>query len=81
MWIPSITEPEPERRTPKTTDTQNSYTTVPELSEPTERFFNTLLEQKKPEVIINMTGGNSGEKQANEMNVDTHEQKAEFKLN
>ena len=28
-----------------------------------------------------MTGGNSGEKQAVEMNVDTPEQKAEFKLN
>ena len=46
MWRVPATETE--QRTPETTDTQDSYATVPELSERTERFFNTLLKQKKP---------------------------------
>ena len=81
LWIPSTTEPEPEQRTPETTDTQNSYPTVPELSELTKQFFNTLLEQKKSEVVINMTGESSEEKTVDKMNVDEPERKRELKLN
>ena len=67
LWVPSTTQPEPERRTPETTNTRDSYATVPELSEQTERFFNVLLEQKKPvELDINtMTGGPSDKQPAN----------------
>lgn len=42
------TEPEPELKTPETTDTQDSYQTVPELSEPAKQLFETFLEQKTP---------------------------------
>ena len=61
LWRVPATETE--WRTPETTDTQDSYATVPELSEWTERFFNTLLEQKKlVKLDINtMSGGPSDE--------------------
>jgi Ty3 transposon capsid-like protein/Zinc knuckle len=39
------TEPEPETEPEETTDTQDSFATVPEISEPTERLFNALLGQ------------------------------------
>ena len=41
--------PTPEPRTTEPTDTEESFQTTPELSAPTERFFEALLEQKKPE--------------------------------
>ena len=51
LWRIPATEPEPEQeqQTPETTDTQESFASAPELSEPTERLFNTLLEQRNPE--------------------------------
>ena len=61
LWRAPATETE--RRTPETTDTQDSYATVPELS---ERFFNTLLKQKKPvKLNINTMSGGPSEKKKN----------------
>jgi hypothetical protein len=48
-WRPAT--PELERRTPETTETSNtqaSYQTAPELSEPVEHLFDALLEQNEP---------------------------------
>ena len=47
LWRNSPT-PEP-RTTHEQTDTEESFQTSPELSAPTERFFEALLEQKKSE--------------------------------
>ena len=47
-----------ERKTPETTETGDSHATVPEISERTKQFFNSLLEQKKPKVLnINVMAG------------------------
>ena len=46
-------KPTPE---PETSDTQESYQTIPELSEATEKFFSTLLNQnKQPETHKDMS--------------------------
>ena len=58
MWRDPTTDIE--RKTPETTETGDSYATVPEISEKTERFFNSLLEQKKSkELNINVMAGPS----------------------
>jgi hypothetical protein len=44
LWEGPINEPE--ERTPETTESQGSYQTVPELSEPVENLFSALLDQK-----------------------------------
>ena len=61
MWRVPATEPE--RRTPETTETtgtQESFKTVPELSEPVERLFETLFAPKKQTSLeINAMAGSS----------------------
>ena len=55
------TEPEPEHKTPNTTDTQDSFATVPEITKEFEHLINAVLNQRKPEVTIN-TMVNEGKK-------------------
>ena len=52
-WAPSTAqpEPEPEQRTPETIDTQNSYATVPELSEPTKQFSTHYLNKRNQKLL------------------------------
>ena len=78
------TEPEPEHNTPGTTDTQDSFATVPEIMKEFESLIDTVLDQRKPEVTIN-TMANEGKKpecgQEDKMPIDESEQKGELKLN
>ena len=51
MWRAPTTETE---RTPETTNTQDSFTTAPVLTEPTERFFDELIKQTKPKTELDI---------------------------
>ena len=62
-------EPEPEQRTPATIDTQDSFETAPELSEPVEHFFGALLKQKPK----SPTSFNESEMDLNTMNTETEQ--------
>ena len=77
-------EPEPEHKTPDTTDTQDSFATVPEITKEFERLIDAVLDQRKPEVTIN-TMANEGKKpegaQEDKMPIDEPEWKGELKLN
>ena len=53
LWRNTPT-PEP-RTTQEQTDTEESFQTKPELSVPTEQFFEALLEQRKPEPMTTTT--------------------------
>lgn len=79
MWGTSATEPElkPKQKTPETT--QDDFVTVTEITKPLEHLINTLLEQRKPEVTINMAGTSNNTEE--KINVDEPEQKGELKLN
>ena len=46
-------ETEPEHKTPETTETQDSFATVPEISKEFEKLVDVILDQKKPEITIN----------------------------
>ena len=84
LWRAPATEPEPERKTLDTTDTQDSFATVPEIMKEFERLIDTVLDQRKPEVTIN-TMANEGKKpegtQEDKMPIDEPERKGELKLN
>src|SRR6202789_3849251 len=62
-------EPEPEQRTPATIDTQDSFETAPELSEPVEHFFGAVLKQKPK----SPTSFNESEMDLNTMNTETEQ--------
>ena len=48
LWRTATPQNEPiERLTPETTETWTSYDTAPELSEPVEHLFDTLLRQER----------------------------------
>ena len=76
-------EIEPEHKTPETTETQDSFTTAPEISKEFEQFINVIPDQKKPEITISTMATAEGKKPetTNEMPVDKPEQRGELKLN
>ena len=53
MWRAPATEPEPEHKTPDTTDAQDSFATVPEITKEFEHLVDAVLDQRKPEVMAN----------------------------
>ena len=67
-----------------TTDTQDSFATVPEIMKEFEHLVDTVLDQRKPEVTIN-TMVNEGKKpeggQEDKIPIDEPEWKGELKLN
>ena len=70
---------EQDRRTPETTETRESFATAPELSEPTEKLFRTLLERKPEPTKRKMA---SSSRDVNIFDTTTSdEQKGELKLN
>ena len=69
-------ETEPEHKTPETTETQDSFATVPEISKEFD-----ILDQKKPEIAISTMSTAEEKKPEAEMSVDKPEQKGELKLN
>ena len=75
-------ETEPEHKTPETTETQDSFATVPEISKEFEQLENVILDQKKPEITISTMSTAKGKKtETAEMPVDKPEQRGELKLN
>ena len=53
LWTPTATRKEQTPQTESETETAESYQTAPQLSEPTERFFEALLKREpKPETEI-----------------------------
>jgi hypothetical protein len=88
LWRAPATEPE--RQTPETIDTLDSFNTAPLIEESTEHLFDELLEYNRPthqnkpfEININTMDSSSDKKPAtdNKMNVDEPERKGELKLN
>ena len=75
------TETEPEHKTPETTETQDSFATVPEISKEFEKRVDVILDQKKPEITISTMSTAEGKKPETEMPVDKPEQRGELKLN
>ena len=84
MWRAPAAEPEPEHKTPDTTNTQDSFATVPEITKEFECLIDAVLNQRKPEVTIN-TMVNEEKKpedgHEDKMPVDEPERKGELKLN
>lgn len=74
LWESPRTQEEPEQQTPETTNTQDSFQTVPELSEPTEQLFRDLLATKKEQETTKpepKTEINTMMAETSKMNVDT----------
>jgi Ty3 transposon capsid-like protein len=84
LWgVPAtVSEPEPEpereRPTPETTDTQESFATVPES---TEQLFDTSSKKRRETEINTAMVGGPAEKKTDPMEVDQPEKKGELKLN
>ena len=84
MWRAPATEPEPEHKTPDTTNTQDNFATVPEITKEFECLIDAVLNQRKPEVTINAMvdeGKKSEGGHEDKMPVDEPRQKGELKLN
>jgi hypothetical protein len=74
------TTPRPETE-PETTDTQESFDTAPELSEPTERFFRSPLKQEpEPEIDIRTIEMSASINPDDKMKVDEKPRPTELKL-